>query len=133
MNEIEYEITGIRDYYFFPHDNYLMKALNNYADGQGFGEEASACYFSTETVKGEEDYLEDGVCYFFYQATTQPKDIIISYDKFYGYLLYAVEKYLKKYPENKDEVENLLSKIRERFSISNDIQPISYDKLPNEN
>lgn len=127
MNKKEYELRSIRNYYYFPYDNYLLKILKDFANGHGSGMEGSACYFSTETMEGEEDYLADGVCYYFERNGKNPEDLIISYDKFYGYLLYAVEKYLMRCPENKEMVEELLDRIKKQFPISSDVTPINYD------
>ncbi|WP_413365178.1 ribonuclease toxin immunity protein CdiI [Lysinibacillus sp. 3P01SB] len=106
-------------YYFAIGDGNFLKALNRYCNRQGFGNEHIWCLFAGELEEWEEGYFgKEGVCYFFdYPAVEEDQTIVLDYPTFYNYLKEASAKYLLNHPNDKNEVEERLEKIKEMLHI----------------
>lgn len=109
----------VKYYYQAMGDERFLKVLNKYANEQGYGIEHVWCTFANDFEPWEDDYFgETGIAYYFdYPAVEKDEIVILNYETFYRYLKEASIEYLERNSNNKEEVENLLKNIRERYNI----------------
>lgn len=82
------------------------------------GEEFYGIMYPDEYKKDEEGYFgEDKILVYMGNDDLENKDQIVSYDELYSYLKIASEYYIENIPEDKEEVENLLTVIKVRYDV----------------
>lgn len=108
-------------YYRHLEGKYFLDALKKYCHGEGYGGSESVwCVFAGELDEWEEGYFGDmGVCYFFdYPAVEEDQTVVLDYSTFYQYLREASIDFLKRNPDVKDEVEDRLIEIKQKFNVT---------------
>lgn len=97
----------------------FLTLLRKYANGEGYGIENMWCVFASDYEPWEEDYFgETGIAYYFdYPAVEKDEIVILDYKTFYQYLKEESSVYLHQNMDKKEEIEELLLKVRERFNI----------------
>ena len=74
--------------------------------------------YSDAYEKDEEGYFgENNILIYYGNSEWDNTDSIVSYGELYEYLKVASEYYVKNIPEDKEYVENLLSKIKDTYNI----------------
>jgi hypothetical protein len=118
-SDITKEKKMINLYYSHIGDGYLLDALKNYCNAQGFGIEDVWCVFSNEYEPWEEDYFgETGIAYYFdYPAVEKDEVLILDYTTFYNYLLNACNDYIYRNPNDELEAKKYLNEIGNKFEI----------------
>ncbi len=83
------------------------------------GEEFYGIMYPDEYEKGEEGYFGEGrVLVYVGNDDLENKDQVVSYNELYSYLRTAGDYYIENIPEDKEEVENLLTIIRVRYDVN---------------
>ncbi|MDQ0926080.1 hypothetical protein QFZ25_000140 [Bacillus atrophaeus] len=74
--------------------------------------------YSDEYDPYEEEYFgEDKVLFYYYYGLDEIKEDIVTHDELCNYLEVACDFYIKKHPNKKIEVKNLLEQIKEKYQI----------------
>lgn len=97
----------------------FLKALKGYVDLKGnYIDETTALCFSHETSEGDSDYFAAGIelriCW---PAVEEAVIIPLSYEEFYPMLCEECEKYLEERPEDRQQVQELLQKIKAALKV----------------
>jgi hypothetical protein len=96
-------------------DNRFVKTIKCISEGHGFGENYGACTFPADldeydiatigTLNGVEFGLHNG------------QEITLDYNTFYCYLKKVCVNYIQDFPEDANEISNLLLKFKTLFMI----------------
>lgn len=99
----------------------IIALLKSYCSLKGNAiSEEEACYFSPEWKDyGLEYFGEDKVLFDFQApAVDEDKQIIISYQEFYGIVYKYYSEYASQHPEDKDEIMHLLEKLKDKLNLN---------------
>ena len=105
----------ISDVFNLISDKSFVETISPLSEGVGFGVEYGACTFSGDldefdiatrgTFNGVEFGLHNG------------EEIIVDYQTFHYYLKKACECYVEDFPDDKEKIEEILEKVREKFNL----------------
>ncbi|MBY8911645.1 hypothetical protein KY305_02575 [Bacillus sp. YC2] len=112
------DIGPMIDYFNSITDREFLKVLKNFAEELGYGDEYHLCTFASSMEPWEEDYFENGV-EFLNGTAGEDVSVIVDYLTFYHYLTNVSDDYLKRVPEHRDQVIDLLEKIKQNYDITN--------------
>ena len=96
-------------------DNSFIKTISSLAEGIGFGVEYGACTLPADldefeiATRGTFDGVEFGL--------HNGDEIIVDYKTFYYYLNTACECYKKDFPNDREEIDEILEKVRAKFGL----------------
>ena len=113
-----FEILRFLTKHFFPQK--FLQALEGYArlEGNSVNEEYRM-YFANEIPKGEPDSFESGIEIRIGWPAVEAEDVFIalSHEELYPMLCEECEKYLEEHPEDEEEVQELLAKIKVALNV----------------
>ena len=115
--QIFYEILMFETKLFYPRK--FLQALEGYArlEGNSVNEEYQM-YFANEIPEGEPDSFESGIeIDISWPAVDEDIIIPLSHEEFYPMLCEECEKYLEEHPEDEEEVQELLAKIKVALNV----------------
>lgn len=120
MNKTDNQKELIKMYYRLMGDGNFLSILENISKEIGYGDEYARFVFASNWEEWEEDYFgEEGVCYYFDEpAVEEDIEFVLDYNTFYHYLEENSKEYLERHPNNAEQVNELLGKIKEKFKIS---------------
>ena len=120
VEDFEEKKQMIEDYFKTIGDTRFLEVLNKFKVVVGFALSCKCCEFASEYRLEEEGYFgESGVNFSMIPPLVEEEVYaIIDYKTFFDYLKLICEDYLKRFPNNSDEVNQCLVKIGERFNIS---------------
>jgi hypothetical protein len=107
-------------YFWFIGESYFINALNRFKDKTGFGIECVRILFHDDFDEWEEYRCkEDEVSLIKdYPAAEEDTMGYLSFKDFYNCLIDHSKEYIKKYPEQEEEVCKLLREIKESLDIN---------------
>lgn len=91
-------------------DSNFMRVLEQMSIGIGTGINEADCSFSGDVEEDEEKF--DGVRFSVYE-----EEVILNYEIFYYYLNLACRNYVDVFPNERNELEQYLTTIRERYNL----------------
>ena len=92
-----------------PSSNF-MRTVEQMSVGIGTGINAVDCSFPDDVEDDEEKF--DGV-----RFSVHDEEVVLNYETFYYYLNLACKNYVDAFPDDRSELENYLTNIRERFNL----------------
>ena len=98
---------------------WFLHALHEHADensGIGFGD-FECCLFPRNVLPEEPEYFGDSGVLFLFDAPAAEEDsaIYLTNEEFYSEMCKQSEKYVGLYPEDAEEVAELLEKLKKKF------------------
>ena len=92
----------------------FIQALKKFAKGEGYGQEYVCCIFASDYETLEEGYFgSTGVkVRVDYPAYNEDVIAIVSNEEFFEYLTNEYIKFINKFPDKKDEVNDYLEEIK---------------------
>ena len=96
-------------------DNLFVDTISPLAKGIGFGAEYGACIFSSDL--DEYEIAKRGVFEGVEFGLHNREGIIVDYQSFYYYLNKVCQYYVEDFPQDKEKIEKILQKIKEKFNL----------------
>lgn len=87
-----------------------MRTVEQMSVGIGTGINAVDCSFPDDVEEDEEKF--DGV-----RFSVHDEEVVLNYETFYYYLNLACKNYVDAFPDDRSELENYLTSIRERYNL----------------
>jgi hypothetical protein len=120
METIEEKQEFMKFYFWHIGDGNFVRALNRFKNKEGFGIESVGILFHLDFQEWEEYRCkEDEVALILdYPAAEEDTIGYLDFKQFYGYLKDHSQEYIRKHPEQKEEVVKLLKEIKQSLNIN---------------
>jgi len=96
-------------------NEYFVETISSLAEGIGFGVNYGRCFFKRDFEESgisiDENF--DGVEFGLHNG----EEIVVDYKTLFYYLNLACKSHIEDFPQDREEVEKILRKVKERFNL----------------